>query len=77
MFKNRGYLELSPEEISKAAKLTPKEKAAVDAFIVAALALPRGITISIEDDMGLQIWKKITRGSSHGVGQVKRRRLVS
>ena len=71
---------LSDEEIEKAAKLTPKEQAAVDAFVAAANALPRSLCVGISDyedkDDGLTVSKRITSGFTQVVANVRKRSLV-
>jgi hypothetical protein len=80
MIRNKRYFDLTEEEIEKASRLTPKEQAAVDAFIAAAKALPRGITIAVSDwgdrDDGLTISKSITKGSCQQVAHIRKRSLV-
>lgn len=80
MIKNKRYFDLTEEEVAKASKLTSKEQARVDAFVAAAKALPRGITVETSDygdkDDGLIVSKRITEGSSKHVAHVRKRSLI-
>lgn len=77
---DKSYLELTREEIKARATLTPKEKAAVDALIAAAKALPKSICISVDDnDWGepnLKVSKRITRGSCQQVASLRKKTLT-
>lgn len=72
---------LTDEEVEQEAKLTPKEQAAVDAFVAAAKALPRSLCVGISDyedkDDGLTVSKRITKGMTQVVANVRKKSLVS
>lgn len=80
MMDYKTYLELTDEEIKFRAALTPKEKAAVDAFIAAARALPKSICIAVDDngwgEPNLKVSKRITRGSAKQVAALRKKSLV-
>lgn len=80
MYKDRTWADLTDAEIEKAAKLTAKEQAAVDAFVAAAKALPRSLSVGISDyddrDDGLTISKRITPGFTQVVANVRKRSLL-
>lgn len=80
MIRDKTYLECTEEELKRHAKLTPKEKAAIDIFLAAAKALPRGITVSMEDygdrTDGIRVSKRITRGSSQEVAHLYKPSLI-
>jgi hypothetical protein len=80
MILNKTWAMLTEEEIEKEAKLTPKEKAAVDAFVSAAKALPRSLCVGISDyedkDDGLTVSKRITPGFTQVVANVRKRSLL-
>lgn len=71
---------LSESQIAKREKLTPKEQAAVDAFVSAAKALPRTLCVHLEDygdrDDGLSVSKRITKGSCRVVANIRKRSLI-
>lgn len=74
----KTYLEMTKEEIAQKKRLTPKEQAAVDAFLAAAKALPRSICIEV-DTFGeaphLVVQKRITDGSAVSVGELTKSSL--
>ncbi len=80
MIRNKTWAMLTHEEIEKEAKLTPKEQAAVDAFVAAAKALPRSLCVGISDyedkDDGLTVSKRITKGMTQVVANVRKRSLL-
>jgi hypothetical protein len=80
MIRNKTWAMLTEEEIEKEAKLTPKEQAAVDAFVAAAKALPRSLCVGISDyedkDDGLTVSKRITKGMTQVVANVRKRSLL-
>jgi len=71
---------LSEKEIREEAKLTDKEKTAVDAFVKAAKDLPKGLVIGISDfddrNDGIIVSKMITSGMSEVVARVRRKSLI-
>lgn len=75
LMDSKTYLELTPEERGRRAKLTPKEQAAIDAFIAAAKALPASICIDVDDDEdepNLVVNKRITAGSATRVAELRK-----
>lgn len=76
---NKTYLDLTESEIQSRAALTPKEKAAVDAFIAAAKALPKSICIDVDkndwNEPNLTVSKRITRGSTQQVAALRKKSL--
>lgn len=74
---HKGYFELTEKERKKRAILTPKEKAAVDAFLAAAKALPKSICITIDDwdEPNLKVSKRITSGSCQQVAGLRKQSL--
>jgi hypothetical protein len=81
MIRNKTWAMLTEEEIEKEAKLTPKEQAAVDAFVAAAKALPRSLCVGISDyddgDDGLTVSKRITSGMTRVVANVRKKSLIN
>jgi hypothetical protein len=78
MNSRKSYLELSAEDINQHATLTKKEKAAIDAFIRAARALPRTICAEIIDDEGqttLTVCKRITARAAKRVAGLRKKSL--
>ena len=65
----KAYFDMTPEEKRQAAKLTPEEKAAVDAVVKAVKNLPKSICIAVEeyDDATLRVRKRITENSAVSV----------
>jgi hypothetical protein len=80
MIRNKAWAMLTDDEIEKEAKLTAKEQAAVDAFVAAAKALPRSLCVGISDygdkDDGLTVSKRITKGMTQVVANVRKRSLL-
>ncbi len=80
MIRNKTWSMLTDEEIEKEAKLTPKEQAAVDAFVAAAKALPRSLCIDKSDyeneDDGLTVSKRITPNMTQVVAHIRKRSLL-
>lgn len=80
MIRNTTWAMLTEEEIEKKAKLTPKEQAAVNAFVAAAKALPRSLCVGISDfddkDDGLTVSKRITTKMTQIVAHVRKRSLL-
>jgi hypothetical protein len=66
--------DLTPEQVERRARLTPKEKAAVDALVAAAKALPSTICIDVDED-GLTVQKRVTRGYARGVAHLRKKSL--
>lgn len=75
----KGYLEMTEAERDKAAKLTPKESAAVYEFIRAARCLPRSICIEVQDGWDesytLKVSKRISHGACRTVAKLKKKSL--
>lgn len=80
MIRNKSWAALSEAEIAKAAKLTPGEQTAVDAFVAAATALPKSICVNVSDyddgDDGLVVSKRITSGMTQAVANIRKKSLV-
>lgn len=76
---SKTIFDLTEKQRAKKAALTPKEQAAVDAFIAAAKALPPSICCEIEEDWdgegNLKVFKRITRGSCQQVAKLKKASL--
>lgn len=68
------YFDLTDKERAKGKKLTPKERAAVDAFLAAAKALPRSLCIDL-DEVGITVSKRITPGAAMQVAALRKRTL--
>lgn len=67
---------MTEEEIEKASRLTPKEKAAVDSLIAALRALPQSLTLDIDDmDCEVIVAKRITRRSTRVVASLRKKSL--
>lgn len=63
------------------AKLTPKEQAAVEAFLESARKLPKSLRVSLNDyaapnESHLVVYKRVTRGFSVFVGGIRKRSLL-
>ena len=80
MIKNKTWAMLSEKEIREEAKITDKEKSAVDAFVKAAKELPKGLVIGISDfkdrDDGITVSKRITSGMTQVVARVRKKSLI-
>lgn len=74
----KSLFEMTAEEQEEAGKLTPEEKAAVDAFIAAARNLPKLIHVNIEvfDEPGLIVSKRISFGSCVQVAKLRKKSLI-
>ena len=57
------------EMATKKVTLNEKEAAAIDALKAAIKALPRSIHFTIDDDNGIEFWKRVGRGEAVGVGK--------
>jgi hypothetical protein len=75
----KRYFDMTDEERDKKARLTPKEKLAVDNLIAAAKALPKSLCLEVEDDWDgeghLRVSKRITRHSSQQVATLRKKSL--
>ena len=75
----KSLSEMTAKEQAEASKLTPEEKAAVDAFIAAARKLPKSICISVDDfgwECGLFVSKRISIGSAVNVATLRKKSLI-
>lgn len=79
---DKNYFEMTGEKVAKQEKLTPKEQAAVDALMAAMKALPKSICISVDDifqndgtEPNFEVYKRITKGSSHRVAFLRKKSL--
>jgi hypothetical protein len=71
---------MTEKEIKAAAKLTEQEQQAVNHFVAAAKALPKSICLELSDyddgNDGLEIHKRITKGSSQVVARIRKKSLI-
>lgn len=76
---SKRYFDMTDAEIARKLKLTPKEEAAIAAFLAAAKALPKSICIEVDDnwdgDGHLQIKKRITSGACKTVASLRKASL--
>lgn len=73
--------EISIPGSSAPTKLTPKEKAAAEAFLEAAQKLPESISVSLKyyaapNESHLVVYKRVTRNFSVFVGGIRKRSLL-
>jgi len=54
---------------NKKVTITEKEAAAIEAVKAAVKAMPRSILFSVDDDNGIEFWKRVRRGEAVGVGK--------
>lgn len=81
MKDNKKSWELTEEERTARATLTPKEQKAVDAFVAAAKALPASICIDTaswadDEEDHLTVSKRITKGHCRQVASLNKRSLI-
>lgn len=78
MKDGKTYFDLSEDELTERAALTPSERQAVDAFISAARALPKTLCIDVNsfgEAPQLTISKRLTAGSAQQVAQLTKKSL--
>lgn len=54
---------------TKKVTLNEKEAAAIDALKAAIKALPSSIHFTIDEDNGIEFWKRVEEGEAVGVGK--------
>lgn len=70
----KSFFDMTDEEVAKKAALTESEQTAVDAFLMAAKALPKSLYIQI-DDAELCVGKRITPSSGKEVAKIRKASL--
>jgi len=76
---NEGYFDLTVDQRKQRAKLTPVEQMLMDDFLKAARALPKSLSVKVDEDADpyhLVVRKRITRGSCMAVGGIRKKSLV-